>query len=336
MHHGAVTTDIPAAWNDESHGPPAAGVRQAWADVPPHLRAEVESRLGVPVARAENISGGFSPGVAARLRLADGCSAFVKAAGPEPNPDTPHIHRRERLIARALPPNVPAPRLLDAIDEDGWIVLLFEHVAGVMPAQPWRTDELDRVLRAFTELAELLTPSPVDLTDVPDLGGGPVSGWAGVLERHERGEDELDGLPGWVRERLGDLARIEQGALDATAGDSLIHCDLRADNLLLTPDRVVAVDWPWARLRAPWFDLLAFLPSVRLQGGPPPREIFATHPVSAGADPDAVTTALTGLAGFFIGNGRLPAPPGLPTVRAFQTAQGRIALEWLRERIGPR
>ena len=27
-------------------------------------------------------------------------------------------------------------------------------------------------------------------------------------------------------------------------------------------------------------------------------------------------------------------PPGLPTVRAFQAAQGVIALEWLRQRLG--
>jgi len=27
-------------------------------------------------------------------------------------------------------------------------------------------------------------------------------------------------------------------------------------------------------------------------------------------------------------------PPGIPTVRAFQAAQGRVAISWLRERSG--
>lgn len=329
-----MTTYTRPASDGESTGPPAAGVRRPWQEVPTHLRAAVEARLGAPITRAQNLSGGFSPGVAARLHLANGRSAFVKAAGPEPNPDTPRIHRRERLIAEALPANVPVPRLLDAIDDDGWILLLFEHVDGTMPAQPWRPDELARVLDAFTELAELLTPSPIDLTDVPDLGDGLLSGWGDLLERHHRGDDDLDGLPHWVRDQLGELAGIEQHAPAAVAGESLIHCDLRADNLLLTNDRVVAVDWPWARIRAPWFDLLAFLPSVLMQGGPPPADIFDAHPVAVGADPGAVTTALVGMAGFFIGNGRLPPPPGLPTLRAFQTAQGEVALDWLRGRIG--
>jgi hypothetical protein len=32
--------------------------------------------------------------------------------------------------------------------------------------------------------------------------------------------------------------------------------------------------------------------------------------------------------------GRMPDPPGLPTVRAFQRAQGEVALGWLRTRLG--
>jgi hypothetical protein len=56
--------------------------------------------------------------------------------------------------------------------------------------------------------------------------------------------------------------------------------------------------------------------------------------VAAGADPDAVTTVLTAVAGYFVYRGGLPPPPGLPTVRAFQAAQGRHAVDWLRVRLG--
>ena len=40
------------------------------------------------------------------------------------------------------------------------------------------------------------------------------------------------------------------------------------------------------------------------------------------------------LAGYFIHRSRRPGPPGLPTVRAFQAAQGGVALDWLRARTG--
>jgi hypothetical protein len=147
----------------EGSAPPATGRRVEWGAAPAWLREEVEARLGARVAGAVTQAGGFSPGVAARLRLADGRRVFVKAVGPEPNLDSPAAHRAE------------------------------------------------------------------------------------------------------------------------------------ARN---------------------------------------PEASFATHPAPAGADPRAVTTTLAAWAGFLIGGARLPAPPGLPTLRAFQLGQGVVALDWLRRRTG--
>jgi hypothetical protein len=97
---------------------------------------------------------------------------------------------------------------------------------------------------------------------------------------------------------------------------------------------VVAVDWPWACVGAAWVDLLLLLPSVTMQGGPDPEATFAAHPVAAGVDPRAVTTALAAWAGFLVEGSRQPPPPGLPTLRAFQLGQGLVALDWLRRRTG--
>ena len=117
-------------------GPPATGRRLAWADAPEWLRDEVEARLGGRVAEAVTQPGGFSPGVATRLRLADGRRAFVKAVGPEPNPDSPGIHRGEARVMAALPRSAPAPRLLWSLDRRGWVALAFEDVAGAQPTLP--------------------------------------------------------------------------------------------------------------------------------------------------------------------------------------------------------
>ncbi|MEN3537255.1 hypothetical protein AAH991_19240 [Microbispora sp. ZYX-F-249] len=97
---------------------------------------------------------------------------------------------------------------------------------------------------------------------------------------------------------------------------------------------MVVVDWPWACLSTRWFDLLHMLPSVTMQGGPPPAEVFDGHPVATKADGDAVTAVLAAVTGFFVQRRSLPPPPGLPTLRAFQLAQGRAALAWLRQRTG--
>jgi aminoglycoside phosphotransferase (APT) family kinase protein len=313
--------------------PAAAGVRPSWEEVPGRVRAAIEARLGGPVESATSLSGGFSPGVAARLETQDGRRVFVKAVGPEPNPDSPAAHRREAEIAAALPPSVPAPRLLWFHDEGegGWISLAFEDVDGRNPAEPWRPEELDRVLDALTALAGLLTPSPLPQKRI----GGPKD-WPIVAGGHWRklAEEPPARLDNWSARHLDRLAELEAKAPAAAAGDTLLHLDLRADNLLLTPDRVVVVDWPHARAGAPWVDGLFFAPSVAMQGGPPPEELLSRYPPARSADPDAITAVVCAIAGFFVGEGLQPAPPGLPTLRPFQAAQGEVARRWLALRTG--
>ncbi|MEV5831178.1 phosphotransferase [Spirillospora sp. NPDC052242] len=305
--------------------------RLPWEKTPDHVRADVEALLGGRVAEAATQPGGYSPGVAARLRLDDGRRAFVKSVGAELNPDSPGIHRAEARIAAALPRSAPVPRLLGSFDRDGWVTLVFEDVDGAPPREPWDAAELARVLAALGDLAAAMTPAPIDAPTAAERFGPAFRGWR--LLAADPGRDGLDGLDPWARAHLPELAELEASWGTAVAGDTLAHADVRADNILLTPDRVVVVDWPWACLSAPWFDLLAMLPSVRLQGGPPPGEAFAAHPLAASADDRAVTAVLAAVAGFFVHGGLQPPPPGLPTLRAFQHAQGEVALAWLRDRL---
>jgi len=68
-----------------------------------------------------------------------------------------------------------------------------------------------------------------------------------------------------------------------------------------------------------------------MQGGPKPGELLRMVELEGVADGD-INAVIASLTGFFLAQSRLPPPPGIPTVRAFQAAQGKIALEWLRER----
>jgi aminoglycoside phosphotransferase (APT) family kinase protein len=141
-------------------------------------------------------------------------------------------------------------------------------------------------------------------------------------------------LDAWSTRHLDRLADLEAEAPSAVAGDALLHLDVRADNLLLTPERVLVVDWPHARVGAPWVDLVFFAPSVAMQGGPPPEELLARHPYARRAGTEALTAVVAAMAGFFTREGLQPAPPGLPTLRAFQAAQGDVARSWLARRTG--
>ncbi|MEV8633126.1 aminoglycoside phosphotransferase family protein [Streptosporangium sp. NPDC051023] len=313
--------------------PPAAGVRLPWQAVPSWIHEAVEDHLGAPVAEAVTQAGGFSPGAAVRLLLADGRRAFVKAIGPEPNPESAGIYRAEARISAALPAEVPAPRLLASFDADGWVALLFEDVDGRMPTMPWDAGELTLAVEAVVRLAETLTPSPLAAPPAAEALAGMFDGWRSLAAARDAGDD-LAGLDPWAVRNLDALAALESGWAWASEGGTLLHGDIRADNLLFTATGVKVVDWPWAFIGPAWFDLLAMLPSVRMQGGPPPQEIFDR--TAGDADPEAVTVVLAALAGFYVRSGRGPELPGLPTLRPFQRAQGETALAWLRVRAGHR
>jgi Ser/Thr protein kinase RdoA (MazF antagonist) len=129
-------------------------------------------------------------------------------------------------------------------------------------------------------------------------------------------------LDPWVTAHLDSLVATADRALASLSGDTLVHCDIRADNMLITPaGQVRFVDWPWGCVGPDWLDTALLAINVLVHGG----DGDAIMPAQ-GID---VAAAFTG---YLLDIARRPPPPGLPTVRAFQRAQADALLPWLRER----
>src|SRR3981081_4065601 len=139
---------------------PKVGRRLAWQQVPSHVRQAVEAILGASVVEARTQAGGFSPGAAARVRLANGGTAFVKALSVDVHPSSVGLYRVEAATMPHLPKGLPVPRLLDVYDDGNWVALVYEEVDGRHPDLPWRPDELQRVAAALADLGAALQPSP--------------------------------------------------------------------------------------------------------------------------------------------------------------------------------
>jgi Ser/Thr protein kinase RdoA (MazF antagonist) len=138
----------------------------------------------------------------------------------------------------------------------------------------------------------------------------------------------------WTRANLDRLAELESRAPVAAAGDTLLHGDLRADNVLITTDGAMVVDWPGVTTGAGWIDFLFAVPSISMHGGGAPERLWAGYPPARDADPDAVNAVLAAAMGYYVVEGAQPAPRNNPRMRFFQQAIGAAGVAWLRRRLG--
>ena len=211
--------------------------RLEWAFLPPHLRAWIERRCGSPVVSAISQTSGFTPGFASVLVCEDGSRHFVKAASTKAQRMFADSYREEARKLAALPAGVPAPRLLWHLDDD-WVVLGIEYVAARTPHRPWRAEDLDALLDSLEVVADVLTPPPpgLDLDTAADDFAPLLEGWPALRERRT----DLGA------ERLAEAEALARRYAEVVGGDTLVHTDIRSDNVLIDPDgRALICDWNW-------------------------------------------------------------------------------------------
>lgn len=310
---------------DEVEGGLASGTpKLGWFDLPAWLRDEIETLLGLRVELAEIRRGGFSPSASLLVHLDGGRRAFVKAAAEGANVDTVMMHREEARILPGLAGRPEVPEVVGWIDRDGWVALVLEAIDGRHPAIPWRDDELALVLTGLDGMLAGLAPPPVEAPTVEERLVGSFGGWQRFLES---GTD-----PGhaWAAEHIDGLAALESRWVEASRGGTLLHADLRADQILLVGDRIAVVDWAHACVGAPWVDVAFMAPSVAMQGGPPAGEVLARSGLADDVPDEDVAAVVAAVSGYFAWYAQQPPVPGLPTLRAFQRSQSDHAMAWLR------
>ncbi|WP_280454977.1 phosphotransferase [Nocardia brasiliensis] len=298
-----------------------------WAQLPHEVRAGIEDRLGGTVRRAVGQRGGFSHGLAARVRLANGARVFVKAI--DAADDLATAYRSEARTARCLPERVPTPRCRFGEEIAGWFVAAFDEVAGVHPrlADPGESSD---VLRTVGRMARVLTPNPVPhAPTIADALGSAFVGWRTFAEQGPPAD-----LDDWSLRRLDRLAELEKTWLAAASGETLLHTDLSPSNMLRRADAaVLVVDWAWACRGAAWVDLVLLAPSFAAAGVDPDL-IITTHPVTAAVDPRAIDAVVCAMGGYWATNSRKPVIPSSPKLRTHQRRFAGLARDWLRRRVG--
>lgn len=290
--------------------------RVAWSHLPPTVRNGIEARIGAPVVDVASQDGGFTPGFASVLTTADGARHFVKAAATVAQRPFAESYREEARKLRLLPDTTPAPRLLWDVEIDGWYVLATEYVDARSPHRPWTDADLAAALDLTQRVADLMTPAPPLDSAVEEFAAWP-SYWQRV-----------------DHPRAAELGELTAGYAAVVAGDTVVHADVRDDNLLIRPDGTALLcDWNWPVAGTPWLDTVALLIGPRGDGHDV-EALLRSHRLTAGVPADHVDVWLALLLGYFAHHANQPVPPSSPYVRRAQAWQRDVVDDWLAERRG--
>jgi aminoglycoside phosphotransferase (APT) family kinase protein len=206
-------------------------------------------------------------------------------------------------------------------DEGDVTALVLEDLSAATWPPPWSDALVDVVRRTLDELQGVDPPPGLGS---PTAVGDLTSGWAGVAADPQPFLALGLCAPEWLDRHLDAL--IDAAARAPLDGDRLVHLDVRSDNLCVREGRCLLVDWNQAARGNPLLDLVLWLPSLRLEGGPPPQAL---------AGPEAADLAAA-FAGYLAVRAGRPEPPTAPPhgVRPLQRAQLEIALPWAAEALG--
>lgn len=239
-------------------------------------------------------------------------SAFVKIGATALTADWTRIeHHNYTTIPGTFLPNV-----LGFSDDGVRPVLALEDLSGADWPPPWTDDRVAAVLDTLSAIHRTAPPdhlSPKGLDDVLD--------WQVVADDSQPflalGLCSAD----WLRAALPALLAASADA--PIAGASLIHLDIRSDNVCFRDDRALVIDWNHATVANPDLDVVFWLPSLHSEGGPPPESVLANIPELA-----------AWVAGFFCARAGGDPIPEAPHVRPLQLKQARTALPWAARSLG--
>lgn len=298
--------------------------RPGWEDLPAEFRQALEERLGARVVDVRVSGCGFTPGFAALVNTADGEQHFIKAASRAT--DVAGWYEQEAKFTAVLPAGIPSARLRWSADLAGHFVLCLDPIPGAhTPELPWVPAELKSALEALTVTSEILAQPTAKLLSVELGSWGEVIDSA--LNKWRTGQAE--------HPQSGELARLESRFDEMTRDStSLIHCDLRLDNIVIdSVGRAWICDWNWLVHGPVWFDLISLLLSAEASGLDVDA-LFESHPVATGLPPDALDAGLAAFLGYYLYAGAQPEIDTSPEVRNHQRYYGELTLRWLARRQG--
>jgi hypothetical protein len=280
------------------------------------MHEQIEQIVGARVVSLEHVEGrGYTHAGSHRAFLDDGRTFFVKSAVDELSAGW---LRAEIAVYESVRGSFLA-EVRGHAEHEGLPLLVLEDLGDAHWPPPWRKGDVEAVKDALAEIAA--TPPPAGLEHVPREE--IAFEWREV-ERNAEPFLALGLCSGsWLDANLAPLCDASERA--PFEGSDLLHLDVRSDNIALRDNRAVLVDWNWACRGNALLDLVAWAPSLHVEGGPRPEDVV---------EGEGVPEFASALAGFFAARAGLPPPPTAPRVRTVQREQLSVALPWAARALG--
>lgn len=282
------------------------------------LAARLERVMGRSVVGATAVSRGYTPAERWVVHLDDGTRVFAKSGADSATSAVAAWLRREHEAYTSLEADF-MPRLLGWDDDGVAPLLVLEDLSSANWPPPWDIETLAAVRTALAGVRR--TVAPADAPDLELAQRERLSGWVRISR--DRAPFLALGLvtPAWLEQVLPVL--LEASAHAELRGESLVHFDVRSDNICVRNGRAILIDWPGYARGNGLFDLASWLPSLWREGGPPPWDVL---PNSEGFS--------VLLAGYFAAQAGLAPIPTAPGVREVQRLQLGAALPWAIRELG--
>lgn len=276
------------------------------------LSSRIEALIGAKVESYSRIEGGYSP--ALRLRCRTPVASYFAKIGATPG--TAKSLNREIQVYNSLSADF-MPRLVASEVRETEPILVIEDLSSHHWPPPWTEGQVELTLAQIDRLHN--TPARVEpYAQAHEMGDAH---WPTVAADPEPFLSLGMADDGWLQRALPALIQYEERC--PTAGQSLTHWDLRSDNICITAERVLFVDWNGACLSNPRLDLGFWLPSLAYESGIEPEKIL----------PDAPEVAAW-VSGYFAAHAGLPQISDAPRVRMVQRRQLETALPWAARALG--
>lgn len=265
--------------------------------------------LDSKVVEGHPVKGGYSGAERWVVVLENAMTAFVKIGIHD---QTRHQVRQEAHFYQVFQEPF-TPRFLGFQDHDESPMLVLEDLSNATWPPPWTDTQIEKVVATLEQVA---SSSPPDFLPSLEQYRENLSGWNRVEDDPSLFLDLGLVSEAWLAEALPVMKQASDRAV--LSGSALVHFDVRSDNLAFLPNRTVLVDWSVPAVGNPLADIVGWLPSLHVEGGPTPQEILGDQ----GADLVALIT------GYWASKAGLPPPERAPRVRDVQRAQLEISLPW--------